>query len=166
MKPDLAYLYQINVSDGGLPKSAVPEAQVTFEGMQGDRQRNRKIHRGRDRAVCLYSFDLITALKTEGHEMLPGAAGENLTIAGMDWAVLKPGDMVAIGRDVRLEIMSYTAPCRQNGRWFLNGDYMRIAQQRHPGWSRLYARVLAEGLVCRGDAVTVDSSPIQQEARK
>ena len=30
---------------------------------------------------------------------------------------------------------------------------MRVAQKVHPGWSRLYARVLREGTVRTGDAV-------------
>lgn len=152
-----SYLYQINVSDGGLPKSSVPEARVSSEGVRGDRQRNRKIHGGRDRALCLYSFELITALRAEGHEIVPGASGENLTIVGLEWAAVEPGAVMTVGSALRLEVMSYTSPCRLNARWFLSGDYMRISQQRHPGWSRLYARVLAEGVVRPGDPVTVES---------
>ena len=33
----VAYLYQINCSQGGLPKLPVPEAWITFKGMDGDR---------------------------------------------------------------------------------------------------------------------------------
>ena len=157
MNPNSSYLYQINVSDGGLPKAPVPEGRVTSEGVKGDRQRNRKIHGGRDRALCLYSYELITALRAEGHEIVPGAAGENLTISGLEWAAVTPGAVMTVGSSLRLEIMSYTSPCRLNARWFLSGHYMRISQERHPGWSRLYARVLAEGAVRPGDLVTVES---------
>jgi len=61
-----------------------------------------------------------------------------------------------IGETVQLEIVSYTAPCEHNARWFLDGDSTRISQKRHPGWSRLYARVLAEGMVRQGDPVVVE----------
>ncbi|WP_447972906.1 50S ribosomal protein L11 methyltransferase [Nitrospira sp. Kam-Ns4a] len=151
-------LYQINVSDGGVPKRPVPEAQVTVEGIQGDRQRSRAVHGGPDRAVCLYSLELIEALQREGHPIGPGSAGENLTLAGLEWARLKPGSRLRIGEAVRLEITSYTAPCSLNARWFRQGNFKRISQKHRPGWSRLYARVLAEGAVRPGDPVIIEEA--------
>ena len=164
MKSDSPYLYQINVSDGGVPKHAVSEVRVTVDGLRGDRQRNKQIHGGRDRAVCLYSFEVIAALKTEGHGITAGASGENLTIAGLEWAAIRPGVVLIIG-SVRLEIMSYTSPCRLNAQWFLHGEYRRISQQRHPGWSRLYARVLEEGVVRQGDPVLVELNQACRETK-
>ncbi len=154
-KPVLPHIYQINVSDGGVPKHPVPEAHITVRGVSGDRQRSVKIHGGPERAVCLYSLEVIEALRAEGHAIAPGSAGENLTVAGLDWAQLKPGDRLKVGDRVRLEITGYTPPCEHNARWFLNGDYKRISHKRHPGWSRLYARVLVEGTVRQGDPVTI-----------
>jgi len=49
--------------------------------------------------------------------------------------------------------MSYTAPCEKNARWFREGNYKRVSHKKNPGWSRLYAKVLREGLVRPGDAV-------------
>lgn len=144
------------MSDGGVPKLPVPEARVTIEGVAGDRQRNREVHGGVDRAVCLFSLEVIESLQAEGHSIKPGASGENLTIAGLTWAALKPGDRLRIGDTVLLEIVSHTSPCKYNARWFANGDFSRISQKVYPGWSRLYARVLAEGVVRTGDRVTVE----------
>ena len=151
------YLHQVSLSDGGVPKLAVPYAHVTFQGLQGDRQRNRKYHGGTERAVCLYSLEVIHALRAEGHSIAPGSSGENLTIAGLDWPDLKPGDRLTIGEHVQLELTSYTTPCRLNAQWFKDGEYSRIAQELYPGWSRLYARVLREGVVKAGDTVVVDA---------
>jgi len=151
-------VHQISVSDGGVPKSPVPEARITVNGVSGDRQRNLEAHGGVDRAVCLFSLDVIEALQAEGHSIKPGASGENLTIAGLEWAELKPGDQLRIGDAVRLEIVKYTEPCRFNAQWFRDGNFNRINQKKHPGWSRLYARVLAEGIVKPGDPVTVEPS--------
>lgn len=151
-------MHQISVSDGGVPKLPVPEARVTVEGVEGDRQRNREVHGGVDRAVCLFSLEVIEALQAEGHSIQPGASGENLTIAGLEWAELKPGDRLRIGDALRLEIVKYTEPCRFNAQWFRDGNFNRINQKKHPGWSRLYARVLAEGMVKPGDPVTVEPS--------
>ncbi|HKN87611.1 MAG TPA: MOSC domain-containing protein, partial [Nitrospiraceae bacterium] len=77
----------------------------------------------------------------------------NVTLAGLDWFSLKLGDRIGLG-PVRLELVGYTAPCVHNGRWFLKRDFGRISQKKHPGWSRLYARVLTEGVVRTGDPVT------------
>lgn len=150
------YLHQISISDGGVPKLPVAEARVTVEGVAGDRQRNLEAHGGVERAVCLFSLEVIESLQAEGHSIKPGSSGENLTIAGLEWAELKPGDRLRIGDTVRLEIVKYTEPCRFNAQWFQDGNFNRINQKKHPGWSRLYARVLAEGVVRPGDRVTVE----------
>jgi MOSC domain-containing protein YiiM len=148
-------VHQINVSDGGVPKRPVREAMVRERGVEGDWQRNLKVHGGQDRALCLFSQDLIERLQDEGHLIEAGFSGENLTLAGLEWEKLKPGDRLQIGPDVQVEIMSYTAPCDLNARWFRDGDYRRISQKKNPGWSRVYAKVLREGLVTPGDAVEI-----------
>lgn len=155
-EPVTPHVHQVSLSDGGVPKSAVPSAQVTRDGLVGDRQRNRKYHGGSDRAVCLFSLEVIDALRAEGHSIGPGLSGENLTLAGLDWSLMRPGDRLRIGEQVHLEMTSYTTPCRYNAQWFRGGDYERIAEETHPGWSRLYARVLQEGTVRMGDRVVVE----------
>jgi MOSC domain-containing protein YiiM len=145
-------VHQISVSNGGVPKHPVSEARITTLGMEGDRQRNPDIHGGVDRAICVFSLEVIKALQAEGHSIAPGSTGENLTLAGLDWFALKPGDRIRVG-SVRLEFVSYTAPCVHNGRWFLQENFSRISRKKWPGWSRLYARVLTEGVIRTGDPV-------------
>lgn len=154
-RPPYPHVYQINVSDGGVPKRPVLEAVIATSGVEGDRQRNLKFHGGPDRALCLFSQDLIERLQDEGHSIEAGSSGENLTLTGLDWEKLKPGDQLQVGPDVRIEIMSYTVPCDLNARWFRDGDYKRVSQKKNPGWSRLYAKVLREGVVRPGDAVEI-----------
>ena len=36
---------------------------------------------------------------------------------------------------------------------FLDGAYSRVSETRHPGWSRVYARVLVPGEIAAGDRV-------------
>jgi MOSC domain-containing protein YiiM len=146
-------LHQLNISDGGVPKLPIAEAMITSDGVTGDRQRNRSVHGGRERALCLFSLERIESLRQEGHAIYPGASGENLTLAGLDWDAVGPGDRLRIGETVELELTSYTTPCRYNARWFLGGNYRRISHKRHPGWSRLYAKVLREGTIRAGDRV-------------
>ena len=83
--PPYSHVYQINVSDGGVPKHPVLEAVISKTGVEGDRQQNLKFHGGPDRAVCLYSQELIERLQDEGHSIEAGFSGENLTLAGLEW---------------------------------------------------------------------------------
>jgi MOSC domain-containing protein YiiM len=146
---------QVSVSDGGVPKTAVPAARVTEDGVEGDRQRNRELHGGPERAVCLFSMERIRDLQAEGHPVVPGALGENVTVEGIDWDAVLPRSRVLLGDEVALEVTRYTAPCVNVKGAFHGGDVSRIAQKRHAGWSRVYARVLVPGIVRAGDSVRV-----------
>lgn len=152
-RPPYPHVHQVSVSDGGVPKRPVFEAKVGKDGIEGDRQENLKFHGGPDRAVCLYSLELIERLQDEGHSIDAGLSGENLTIVGLEWEQVKPGVVLAVGPEVRLEVTSYTSPCSKNGRWFRDEEFSRVSQKLNPGWSRVYAKVLREGVVRPGDKV-------------
>jgi MOSC domain-containing protein YiiM len=152
-------LAQINVNpQGGVPKHRVPSARLTPDGVEGDRQRYLDIHGGPHRAVSLFSLERIQALAAEGHPIAPGTTGENLTLAGLDWEGLVPGVRLRVGA-VLLELTNYTVPCKTIRASFAQSDFTRISQKLHPGWSRLYARVLEAGTVREGDAVHREDSP-------
>jgi MOSC domain-containing protein YiiM len=148
-------LAQISVNpNGGVPKFRVESARLSFERVEGDKQRNLKYHGGPERAVCLFSAEVIEKLRAEGHPIEAGAIGENLTIAGLDWNEIVPGVQLQIG-EAKLEITSYTRPCHNIRHAFTNGEFMRPWQKTHPGESRVYAKVLVEGTVREGDAVSI-----------
>src|ERR1041384_8350509 len=94
---------QISVSNGGVPKTAVPVARVTEDGVEGDRQRDLEHHGGPERAVCLFSMERIRELQREGHTIVPGAVGENVTVEGIDWDTVLPQSRVLLGDEVELE---------------------------------------------------------------
>ena len=146
----MGVVHSINVSNGGVPKLARESCYVSVDGLKGDRQRDLRHHGGPDRAVCLYSLDLIQALQAEGHAITPGSIGENLTVSGVDWAQMLPGARVEVG-PVVLQLTDYAAPCNNIAPSFQRRQYVRVNQKVHAGWSRLYARVLAEGTVSVGD---------------
>jgi len=148
----------INTSRGGVPKQPVFEAFVTTSGIDGDRQRDRRLHGGPDRALMIFSLDVIRALQVEGHPIAAGTTGENLTLGGIDWTMVVPGAELAIGA-VRLRVTKYASPCYKIAGSFVAGDPSRIAQKLHPGWSRVCARVVAEGLVRIGDAAQLTAIP-------
>ncbi len=146
---------QIGVSPGGVPKLPVEEAEVTELGIIGDGHRDSENHGGPERALCLYSLERILALQAEGHPIAPGTAGENLTIEGLDWELVVPGCRLRLGDVVVAEVTRYTTPCRTIRASFAGGDFNRIHHQLHPGWSRVYARVLRGGRIRTGDLVEI-----------
>ena len=145
----------INLSQGGVPKKPVTDAQVTQYRIVGDAQNNTKHHGGPERAVCIYSAELIQALQREGHPIDIGTSGENVTVEGIDWELVIPGARMRCGEEVELEVASFTNPCKTIKASFIDGRFRRISQLIHPGWSRVYARVLAEGKIRLGDRVQV-----------
>lgn len=150
---------QLSVSPGGLPKRAVAEALVTRLGLAGDAHRNLEHHGGPARAVCLFPLEAIQGLAAEGHTIVPGALGENVTTVRLDWSAVVPGARLLLGEQVLLEVTKFTSPCFNLAPLFRHRDFARVSQTRHPGWSRVYARVLAEGAVRPGDAVRLVSEP-------
>jgi MOSC domain-containing protein YiiM len=90
-----------------------------------------------------------------------GTAGENLTVKGLDWQLVVPGARIKVGEEVVLEIASFTSPCKTIAGSFIGGEFVRISQKVNPGWSRVCARVLAEGEIRFGDSVEVTSPPEQ-----
>ncbi len=152
-------IFQINTSDGGVPKRSEPVAVVTKDGIVTDRQRNLKVHGGPERALCLYSLESILALQQEGHPIYPGATGENITLSGIDYSRLKPGMQLQLGDQVIVEITSYTVPCKNIAEAFHDGKFIRISQDHYPGWSRLYAKVVQEGTIRTADPVTTLEQP-------
>ena len=148
-------IFQLNRSDGGVPKQALRRVEVTAAGVAGDWQRDRVHHGGPERALCLFSLEHIQALQAEGHPIFPGAAGENVTLSGLDWSLMTPGTRLRLGDRVEIEITNYTAPCSTIAEFFTGNAYHRISQKVNPGWSRVYARVLQGGVLEAGQTVEI-----------
>ncbi len=148
-------IFQLNCSPGGVPKLPVREAIVTSTGLVGDDHNFPDIHGGPERALCLFSLERILELQAEGHPIYPGAAGENVTIVGLEWDKLQPGDRLALGNEVLIEITRYTTPCNSMEPSFLDGNYARLSQKANPGYSRVYAKVLQTGRLAIGQPVRV-----------
>jgi MOSC domain-containing protein YiiM len=141
----------LNISNGGVPKLPIYSAELTDLGLVGDAHR-KPMHGGLLAALCLYSLEVIHALQAEGHPIFPGAVGENVTIRGIDWSRVKPGDRLRLGPTL-VEITRYTVPCLNVQAAFKDGQFARILATEHPGEARAYARVIETGHITVGDAV-------------
>jgi MOSC domain-containing protein YiiM len=147
-------IHQISTSPGGVPKLAIREARVTQRGIEGDGHRSPS-HGGPEAALCLFSLEVIRALQADGHPIAPGTIGENLTLEGVDLGSLTPGDRLALGSEVEVQLTRYTTPCTNIAGSFVGGDFSQVLQAQHPGRSRIYARVIREGTLRPGDPVRV-----------
>lgn len=157
-------IIQINVSQGGVPKTPVPEALLTCTGLTSDKQAHSFYHGGPKRALCLYSLELIQKLQAEGHSIYPGSTGENITLEGIDWREMKPGVRLKVGDEVEIEISGYAPPCKAIAESFMNGAFWRISQKEHAGWSRVYARVISPGMMYAMQTVALVSHILPGEA--
>ena len=145
---------QINASAGGVPKLPTGDGRIGLDGLEGDRQRNRRHHGRPFQALCLWSTEVIDELAGLGHPIAAGNAGENLTITGLDWTALRPGARLRIGSALA-EVSFPATPCANQAQWFSDGDFKRIHEDVNPQWVRWYTWVREPGEVRPGDAVVV-----------
>ncbi|MBV8761889.1 MAG: MOSC domain-containing protein [Deltaproteobacteria bacterium] len=147
----MSRIFQLAVSKGGVPKLPVREAHASELGLDGDGHAHPKIHGGPERALCLYSLEVIARLQAEGHPIWPGSVGENVTIAGYDWASLAAGARLALGPEVIVELTKIAAPCKQIVESFSDRSSKRLAA---PELGRWYARVVRPGTLRVGMPVS------------
>ena len=112
--------------------SACPHRPRHPAGLEGDRHRNRKLHGGPDRALCLFSLERIEALQAEGHPIEPGTLGENLTLA--DWTGRGPPGRRLPGWGRRRSSRSPASPPRAtSGTPSWTASTAANLRTRHPG---------------------------------
>lgn len=163
---DTGTVFSINVSRGGVPKLPIAEAEVGYRGITADAQADRRAHGSPEQALCLWAVERIETLRAEGHNVYPGSTGENITTHGLDWDRIVPGMQMRLGEDVVIEFTDYATPCWKNACWFRDGDFDRIHHARHPGFSRLYARILEPGHIRAGDPVELIPVTAVERVRK
>lgn len=138
---------------GIFKRPADSAVRVTRNGLLGDTVCDTENHGGVDQAVYVYGVpDYAWWSETLGKELHPGTFGENLTVSGLESASLNIGDRLQVG-SVVLEVTAPRIPCvtlatRMGDPAFVK----RFRQAERPG---VYCRVLQEGYVQIGDAVTL-----------
>lgn len=124
--------------------------------VDGDTICDTEHHGGADQVVYAYSLDDYAWWSEQlGRELEPGTFGDNLTIDGLP-SDLNVGDRLLIG-DVLLEATSPRIPCSTLAAQMQDSGFgMAFRKAERPG---IYFRVLNEGEVAAGDAVTVVDNP-------
>lgn len=124
---------------------------IMVEGIPGDAIVVTEHHGGADQAIYAYSADDYDWWGQQSeHEFFPGLFGENLTIRDLP-SNMGIGDRLLIG-EVVLEATAARIPCSTfAARMQDSGFGMAFRKAERPG---IYFRVLNEGEVSVGDAVT------------
>ncbi len=149
-----AHIFQINVSNGGVPKHPVDRVSIEpGKGILTDNQADRVHHGGPLQDLCLFRLETILALQREGHPIYPGAAGENLTISGLAQDDFEAGTQLRFGEKILVELTEPAVPCSKLEAYFTAGRFSRIAAKKHPESVRMYARVIVGGDLGVGDRV-------------
>jgi MOSC domain-containing protein YiiM len=158
-------LKQINRSNGGLPKRAVPgPVMLSQSSVEGDRWRNVLVHGGPNQAVLMASAELIDSLAASGYPVFYGAIGENLTVSGLDPHLWRAGQRYRVGQDAVIELTKLRTPCSNLDVYGQIGTELYDAQCKAgditaPHWAHggFYARVIHTGLIQAGDSVLLES---------
>lgn len=168
---EMAQLVSVNVGEprqiavrrgrpvmSAIAKAPVPgRVRVAGVNLAGDGQADRRLHGGPDKAVYAYAAEDIAWWAGElGSELAPGAFGENLTVTGAEVTRAVIGERWRIG-DVELEVAQPRLPCFKLGLHFEDPKMVRsFAKAQRPG---AYFRVITEGELGAGDAVTITHRP-------
>lgn len=143
------------IEQTGLYKTPVNgPVRITTLGLEGDFIASEKHHGGPDQAVYVYgAADYDWWAAALNRELVPGTFGENLTIGGLESARFSIGDRLRVGA-VTLEVTAPRIPCATLAARM--GDPQFVKRFRNAERPGLYCRVLREGFVQAGDAVTVE----------
>jgi MOSC domain-containing protein YiiM len=157
-------IVQVSISPGGLPKLRIPGAQCTPLGLEGDGHRHPRFHGGPKKALLLVSVEDLADLKQKGYPTFWGGFGENLTVEGLDFRQLRPGQRFRAGGAV-IELTQVRTPC--NALDIHNGEQRPRVQEviysaavkagdaTAPCWavSGFYAAVPQPGFIGEGDLI-------------
>ena len=124
-----------------------------LEGLEGDIQVDRKNHGGPDKAVYAYSLENLRYWSNHRKEAdyAPGHMGENLTLEGLDDHAVFIGDQFQMGSAI-VEVTQPRVPCFKLGIRMQKPQF--VGEFLTSGRTGFYLRVMQEGLIETGDAVT------------
>lgn len=137
-------------------RPTVDPVRVERLGLVGDHVMDQKNHGGPGQAVYIYTqpdYDYWTEFL--GEAPAPGAFGENLLFDELESASVKIGQRFRVGT-VLLEAAASRIPCETFAAHMGDPQFVKkFRQARRPG---IYARVIEEGTLQAGDAVTLEGN--------
>ena len=141
----------------GIYKQAVAgPVAVSFVGLAGDVQADRRVHGGPEKAVHHYAVEnyerLAKIFPALAARLVAGSIGENISASGFDESSVCIGDVFRLG-SATLQVSQPRSPCwKIDHRYGSDGVARAIAETGLTGW---YYRVLEEGTVSNGDELAL-----------
>jgi len=133
--------------------------RVALRGVNvaGDDQGDRSVHGGPDRATYVYAAEDYAWWEGElARALPPGTFGENLTVRGLDVSNARIGEQWQIGTAL-VQVTSPRVPCFKLAAKMNDPKIVKkFARALRPG---AYLRIVTEGDLGAGDAITVVSRP-------
>ncbi|MFR9729378.1 MOSC domain-containing protein [Saccharopolyspora sp. MS10] len=146
------------MGSSGIDKRPVPgKVLFTESGVRGDQVIDREHHGAWYQAAYAFDVEDLRFWSAElGKDLVPGNAGENLSLAGCDSSAALVGARWRVGGAV-LRVTGPRTPCRVfAGFWDVRGLVKRFAAVGRPG---AYFAVEQPGEIAAGDRVEVLSEP-------
>lgn len=140
------------VSTGIFKQPVTGRVMMRSLNLDGDKQADRTVHGGIEKAVYAYSMEHYAYWQQElPDEELPwGAFGENLTIEGLSEKTVNIGDRFCIG-NAEVMVTQPRFPCFKLNLKFGRDDMVkRFLNSRLSG---IYFSVVQEGEISAGDAI-------------
>jgi MOSC domain-containing protein YiiM len=138
-------------------RSAEGPVAVHVGGLAGDEQADTEHHGGRDQAVYAYAREELDLWQERlGRELRNGVFGENLTTRGLEVSRALIGERWRMGSAL-LEVCVPRTPCGVFRNWLDVQGWVKTFTEE--GRTGAYLRVVEEGEVRAGDAVTVEYRP-------
>ncbi|MBL8013229.1 MAG: MOSC domain-containing protein [Candidatus Omnitrophica bacterium] len=142
------HIVSINTSPGGIPKVPVNFTHVSVHGLAGDGHNHEK-HRTTLQAVCLQDIEKLEELNREGYQLVPGATGENLTVANLNVNALPVGTVLNFSNGVVVELTKVRKPC------YVLDAISQSLKNDILGRCGIYAKVIRDGFLTEGETISV-----------
>ncbi|HSG23030.1 MAG TPA: MOSC domain-containing protein [Azonexus sp.] len=142
----------------GIYKQPVTQrVAIGLEGFIGDKQADRRVHGGPEKAVHLYPARHYAKLAAQFPEaaaqLVPGSLGENISTPDLDENDVHIGDIYRLGT-ARLQVCQPRNPCwKIDERFAADGMAAFIAEHGLTGW---YWRVVRPGEVSPEDELKLE----------
>lgn len=148
------------VPSGFIKRTVAGPVAIGLLGLDGDEQADPTVHGGPEKAVYGYAGDHYPLWASDfpglAARFVPGSMGENLTVAALREDDICVGDVHAIGSAL-LQICQPRQPCFKLA--LALGEPRLGKAMVRSGRSGWYYRVLRDGAIAAGDAVTLAERP-------
>jgi len=144
---------RLQVGSGSTPSGFVKTptdaaVHLTYHGLVGDEQGDRRVHGGPEKAVCVYPVEHYPYWSLRlGRPLPPGAFAENLTTRGLLETDLRLGDVLAVGST----LVQISQPRRTCAKLAAHHGWPSLAAEvQESGRTGFYLRVLTCGALRAG----------------